>query len=344
MASVTIQTEQRVTSRNVTPPLREKADIVEPRDSLPTQYGGIHSGSWVDRLPSAVIPYVQLCRLSPPAAFFLIFFPHFFGILHAASAQGSSLAHMWRVTQLFLLGSFFCNNASHAWNDLVDAPIDAQIERTKMRPIPRGAISRSAAFAFTVSQALAAAATLFFLPKDTAMSTIPTIIGTTYYPFAKRHTNFAQFVLGFCLTWGIMVGASGMGIKEPWQDASTMSLLGASILWVIIFDTIYAHQDLQDDLRVGVKSFAVLCHGFAKPLLWALTLCMSALLVYSGLAAEMGYSYFLITVCGCVTSVGAMVTQVDLKDPADCWWWFSCGFWFTACAIATGLAGEYVLS
>src|SRR4051794_37399684 len=101
------------------------------KDGLSRQYGGVHAGGWVNFLPSSWVPYVQLSRLSPPAGFFLIYFPHFFGVMHAAKVHDISVFEATRVCLLLLAGSFFCNNASHAWNDLVDAPIDKMIARTK---------------------------------------------------------------------------------------------------------------------------------------------------------------------------------------------------------------------
>lgn len=328
-----------------------KVDLVPPhmsrgpsKKSLAQQYGGMHAGSWVDALPASWVPYVQLSRLSPPAGLFIIFFPHCFGVLHAASVHGQVAAHVSRVCLVLLIGSFFCNNASHAWNDLVDAPIDRRIARTRSRPIPRGAITPQAAFVFTVSQAVCAAACLLLLPMDTAKATIPTIVGTVYYPYAKRHLPCPQLVLGFCLTWGIMVGSSAMGVPEPWTDMSTVLLTIASILWVVIFDTIYAHQDVVDDRKTGVKSTAVLFGSYTRPILWVLFLCMSICLGVSGYIAGMGLPYFTLSVGGCVKSVGFMIAKVDLGNPSSCWLWFSKGFWITGAAISGGLLAEYVLT
>ncbi|KAF4964677.1 hypothetical protein FZEAL_10844 [Fusarium zealandicum] len=331
------------TTISVTAPIPLSAKA-QKKKALSKQYGGIHAGSWVDFLPKSWIPYVQLSRLSPPVGLILIYFPHLFGVIHAASIQSSSMTEMLYVSGILVVGSFFCNNGSHAWNDLVDAPIDAQIERTKMRPIPRGAISRQAAFVFALSQAILAAGCLLPLGFGTALATIPTIIATLYYPFAKRHTHFAQVVLGFCLTWGVMVGSSAMGVQAPWRHESSVSLLLASNLWVILFDTVYAHQDLEDDLRVGVKSLAVLCNGHARPLLWTLFAGKCACLYWCGVSGQLGLPYFIIALGGCAVSVGSMVALVDLKDPESCWGWFATGFWFTALSIVAGLFANYLFA
>lgn len=328
-------------------PAPETISLEPPRASQKkalSQKYGVHSGGWVDILPKTWVPYIQLSRLSPPAGRLLIYFPHLFGVFHAASVHHRAFDDVLRVSGVLFVGSFFCNNGSHAWNDLVDAPIDALVERTKTRHIPRGSISRKAAFVFSCTQATLAAACLLLLPHDTALATAPSIVGTLYYPFAKRHTNLPQVILGFCLTWGIMIGSSALGVDKPWTDRSTLCLLGASILWVMLFDTIYAHQDLADDLKVGVKSLAVLFNGYAKPLLWTLFGGMSVLLYLSGVYGGMGLLYFLITVGGCVSSVGAMVAMVDLGDPKSCWDWFSKGFWLTGASITAGLLANYILA
>ncbi|KAM7203268.1 UbiA prenyltransferase family domain containing protein [Rhypophila sp. PSN 637] len=313
------------------------------RGTLSQQYGGVHAGGWVDLFPESWIPFIQLSRLSPPAGLFLIYFPHFFGAIHAANIHDITILETARISLLLLGGSFFCNNASHAWNDLMDADIDAKIARTHTRPIPRGAISKRAALLFAGSQAIGAAIFLFPLPLDASIAALYTIIGTIYYPFAKRHFPAPQLVLGFCLTWGIMVGSAATGFSAPWADPSTIFLFVASALWVVIYDTIYAHQDLADDLKIGVKSTAVMLGGNSRPALWLLFAGMTASLVTSGRYGEFGFAYYAISVGGAILSIGAMVAKVDLKDPASCWAWFSQGFWVTGAAIASGLVGEYTV-
>ncbi|KAG7291433.1 hypothetical protein NEMBOFW57_001452 [Staphylotrichum longicolle] len=315
--------------------------------ALSTQYGGFHAkGSWVDLLPASWVPYVQLCRLSPPAGLFLIYFPPVFGVLHAAATHHRPLSEVVHACVVLLCASFFGNNAAHAWNDLVDAQIDARIERTRTRPIPRGAIAPEAAFIFAVTQLLCLVSTLvLFLPAtNAALAAAPALAATVYYPYAKRHTHLPQVVLGFCLTWSIMVGGCAAGVPAPWAEPSTQYLLGASILWVVIFDTVYAHQDLVDDVRVGVKSTAVLLRkrrGAARGALWVLLAGMTLALVASGRHASFRLPYYVLSVGGCAASVGAMVARVDLQDPASCWSWFSKGFWLTGLVISGGLLAEY---
>ncbi|KAI1413418.1 prenyltransferase [Hypoxylon sp. FL1857] len=321
------------------PSTTNKEDIER---SLSQQYGGIHTGGWVNVLPSSWVPYVQLARLSPPAALFLIYFPHIFGVLHAANASRLPVSEVARASALLLGGSFFFSNAAHAWNDLVDAPIDKLVSRTKKRPIPRGDISWGQALIFTAVQSIGAACFLLFFPPTTAMVTIPTIVGTIYYPWAKRHTYFPQLVLGFCLSWGIMVGSSAAGAESPWTDSAALCLLFASIIWTTIYDTIYAYQDIEDDVKIGVKSTAVLFRSYTKVLLWVLIFLLGACLLLYGEITQMGATYYVVTIGGCLSSLSAMVANVELKNDASCWWWFSCGFWFTGISITIGLLARYL--
>ncbi|KAI2643724.1 UbiA prenyltransferase family-domain-containing protein [Xylaria nigripes] len=332
--------------------------VLDDTDIISKQYGGIHAGGWVGCLPASWVPYVQLARLSPPAALFLIFFPHFFGIILAASIQRSPTAEVLRASLVMLGGSFFFSNAAHGWNDLIDAPIDQAISRTSKRPIPRGAITPRAALVFTLSQGLGAALFLPLMPRGSTIYAVPNIIGTIYYPWAKRHTNFPQLVLGWCLAWGIIMGSCSMGLKPftggpfgyetsthagVWVQPSIACVFFASILWTIIYDTIYAHQDLKDDLKVGVKSMAVLFGDFTKLFLWLILGCMVALLCMAGVLEQMGWQYYGIAAGGSALSLGVMISSVQLKDSTSCWWWFRYGFWLAGSSVAGGLLSEYLL-
>lgn len=261
-----------------------------------------------------------------------------------------------RSNMLILGGSFFLSNAIHIWNDLIDAPLDALVERTRYRPIPRGAVSPFDAAVLTATQAVGVAMFLPYLSKSTAQSAIyavPGIMSWTYYPWAKRHIDFPQVVLGFCMGWGVIMGSVAIGMEpvamgvfgscpKPRAEYSTMCLFSASAVWPMIYDTIYAHQDLKEDLRVGIKSLAVLYGDRTKVLLWLLLTLMITLLFASGWLGAMGVMYFLVTIGGATMSLGLMVVRVDLDDTKSCWWWFSNGFWIVGGPIAGGLLAEYL--
>ena len=335
----------------------ENGDVKStPNSSLTHQYGGNHKGGWLANLPDSWLPYVQLARLSPPAGLLLIYFPHFFGIVHAAILYRIPPSVVLQASALMLGGSFFFSNANHVWNDLIDAPLDALVERTCKRPIPRGAVTPLAAWVFTGTQAIGAALFLLYLPVgpfQSALYAIPSMIGCLYYPWAKRHTNFPQLVLGFCLAWGIFMGSLAVGVEpfaigvlgsgsKPRVEYSTLCLFLASILWTMIYDTVYAHQDLKDDVKVGIKSLAVLYRDRTKSLLWQLLALMTALLIACGRLSQTSEIYYVIAVGGATTALGLMIAKVDLRSSQSCWWWFGNGFWFAGGSIAGGLLAEYL--
>ena len=346
-------------------------DRIAGTAKLSEQYGGNSNSGWVGCLPKSWLPYVQLARLSPPVGICLIYFPHLFGVLHAAILQKTSPLHLLTSSLSLLGGSIFVSNAIHIWNDLIDAPLDALVERTRNRPIPRGAVSPSGALVFTATQTVGALAFLYYLVPplnggSEILSTVatlnyalPGIIAWTYYPYAKRHTNFPQLVLGFSLSWGIVMGSLAVG-KVPYYsslgvppvtgpfwpdhlDRSSLALFSASTLWSVIYDTIYAHQDLEDDIKAGIKSLAVYFKGQTKPALSVLLFGMTSSLVASGWYGGLGPAYYIIAAGGATTSLGLMIANVDLKDSASCWWWFSKGFWLAGGAITAGLLAEYVV-
>ncbi|KAL8730885.1 MAG: hypothetical protein Q9166_003812 [cf. Caloplaca sp. 2 TL-2023] len=320
------------------------------------QYGGNDRSGWVAQLPDSWIPYVQLARLKPPAGLCLIYFPHMFGILHAAILKRSAVLDVLSTSAVMLGGCFFVSNAIHIWNDLIDAPLDALVQRTSKRPIPRGAVSPLAALIFTGTQAAGAALFLPYLPYSSSESilyALPSILVWTYYPWAKRHTSCPQFVLGIALAWGIVMGSLATGIEpfaigpmgsgeKPRVESPTLCLFLASTLWTMIYDTVYAHLDLKDDIKAGIKSLAVLYGDRTKSLLWQLLALMAGLLIAGGIMNEMSMLYFIIAVGGAITSLGLLVAKVDLKSSESCWWWFSNGFWSAGGSIAGGLFVEYL--
>lgn len=322
-----------------------------PNEALAYQYGGNHSKGWVAYLPAHWLPYVQLARLSPPVGLFLIYIPHTFGLLYAAIRQRAEPSDVISAALLLFGASFFVSNAIHIWNDLIDAPLDAKVERTRNRPIPRGAVSWRAAFTFTASQALGAAIFFPLLKGDAienALYGAPGALAWAYYPYAKRHTYWTQAVLGVCLSWGIVLGAVALGVR-PYSlatgqvDIPLALLFAASTLWTMLYDSVYGFQDLKDDVDAGISSMAVLFQYKIKPVFWTLVLGIATALWAVGYHDNMGILYHAISVGGTTATLGLMVAYVDLRSSQSCWWWFSKGFWYVGGAIAGGLLSEYVI-
>lgn len=320
---------------------RTALGVVSVHDMASTPQGG-DLMSW--------LPYIQLARLSPPAGIALIYFPHLFGILHAAIAQRAPPPDVVRASLLMLGGTVFFSNAAHVWNDFIDAPLDAKVERTRERPIPRGAVSPTAALIFTITQAVAAAALLPLVGSgfvQSAVYALPSIVGSMYYPWAKRHTNAPQLVLGLCLAWEIPMGSLALAKEcfgfdtKSWRfsvDPAATCLFRASVLWTMIYDTIYAHQDPEDDVQVGIKSLAVLYRGRTKTLLWRLLALIAVLQVAAGWLTDMRPLFYVIAAGGSVCSLESMIKRVELQRTDSCWWWFSNGFWYAGGSITAGFA------
>ncbi|KAJ5911097.1 4-hydroxybenzoate polyprenyltransferase [Penicillium subrubescens] len=297
-----------------------------------------------ERNASWLLSYIQLSRLNPPISWFLVFLPEIFGVLHAAAALRSPGRDVLCVAAVILVHSFFISNAGVAWNDLVDADIDAKVERTKNRPIARGAISRTAAFVFVCSQVAFAGICLMPVPRAAVVAMGPIVVSTGYYPFAKRHIPAPQLVIAFCMSWAVMFGRLAMGRDDDrghWMNYKpVVYLMAATAVWTVLCDTVYAHQDLADDCKVGVRSLAVLVQGYAKCSLWLLLVAMVMLLYYSG--AHDGVAYHVFSVGGCAVYTATMLALVDLKDPVSCGKWAGSSFGFIGFLIASGLLAQYL--
>jgi 4-hydroxybenzoate polyprenyltransferase len=319
--------------------------------------GGNEISGWVSCLPPSWVPYIQLTRLTSPAPLLLIYLPHFFGLLYAASLKRSGLLETIQMSAILAGGSVFFSNAAHIWNDLIDADIDTKIDRTRHRPIARGAVSKNAAFVFASSQAILSLLFFILFPlKESAFYAIPNVVATTYYPYAKRHTNFPQFVLGFCLSWGILIGSLAMGVRPfsisfaSWTIAvrevslPLIFLVVACTFWTVIYDTVYAHLDLKQDSKIGVRSTAVFFRDRTKSFLWACLTFTVAFLAAAGFTGRLSVAYFVVSGLGSFVSLSLMIKKVDLKKPETCAWWFSHGFHFAGAAIAAGLLHEYLFA
>ena len=220
------------------------------------------SGHWVYRvLPRALWPYAQLARWDRPIGWQLLLWPCWWSAAMAAAAQAQSgapllsvLPSLWHLF-LFLAGAIAMRGAGCTYNDLADEDFDAKVERTRSRPLPSGQVSRRQAWGFLALQALVGLAVLIQFNWFAVALGVASLAVVAVYPFAKRVTDWPQFVLGLAFSWGALMGwAAHFGALE----LAPMLLYFGSILWVIGYDTIYAHQDKEDDALVGVRSTALL--------------------------------------------------------------------------------------
>src|SRR5262245_44116130 len=213
------------------------------------------TGNWVDRLaPAWTRPYLRLARLDRPIGSWLLLMPCWWSAGLAAIAANKPYPDPWHVL-LFFIGAFAMRGAGCTWNDLVDRALDARAERTRSRPIPSGAGTVAQAWAFLVVRALVGLVVLLQFNLFTVALGIASLSTVAIYPFLKRVTYWPQIGLGLAFSWGALMGWPAVFGR---LDAPALVLYAGSIAWVIGYDTIYAHQDREDDALIGVKSTALL--------------------------------------------------------------------------------------
>ncbi len=210
--------------------------------------------NWVERLlPSATQPYAQLMRLDRPIGWWLLLLPCWWGLFLAQVSQGGGLPSLW-FAFLFLVGAIVMRGAGCTLNDIVDRNYDGRVARTKSRPIPSGRVSVKQAFIFLAAQSLLGLAVLSQFNFHTIVLAMASLLIVAIYPFMKRITNWPQLVLGLAFNWGALAGWSAIQGSLSWPPV--LIYLGG-IFWTLAYDTIYAHQDREDDVLIGVKSTAV---------------------------------------------------------------------------------------
>jgi 4-hydroxybenzoate polyprenyltransferase len=211
------------------------------------------TGNWVDtRAPQWSRPYLRLSRLDRPIGSWLLLLPCWWSAALAAGVA-RSIGQLPLIVALFFVGAFAMRGAGCTWNDITDRDLDARVERTRSRPIPAGQVSVAQALAFLVVQALIGLAVLVQFNRFAVMTGIASLVIVAVYPFMKRITWWPQIVLGLAFSWGALMG---FAVTLGRIDAAALALYAGSISWVIGYDTIYAHQDAEDDALIGVKSTA----------------------------------------------------------------------------------------
>ena len=211
------------------------------------------TGNWVDTLaPQWARPYLRLSRFDRPIGSWLLLMPCWWS---AALAAGMARdAHALPLTiVLFFIGAFVMRGAGCTWNDITDRDLDDKVERTRSRPLPSGQVTTKQALAFMVAQALIGLVVLLQFNRFAVLTGIASLVIVAIYPFMKRITWWPQIVLGLAFSWGALMG---FAVTFGRIDVTALVLYGGSIAWVIGYDTIYAHQDAEDDALIGIKSTA----------------------------------------------------------------------------------------
>jgi 4-hydroxybenzoate polyprenyltransferase len=272
------------------------------------------TGNWVDSsAPGWLRPYLRLTRLDRPIGWWLLLMPCWWSSALAAVADRAWGPRPWHIL-LFLIGAIVMRGAGCTWNDLVDRDIDGRVERTRSRPIPSGQVSVPAALAFLVLQALMGLLVLVQFNGFAIGVGVASLAVVAIYPFMKRVTYWPQIFLGLAFSWGALMGwAAARGALE----LPALLLYAGSIAWVIHYDTIYAHQDREDDALVGLKSTALL---FAERTKLALAAFSSAAVALIGLAGYFAHAgiVFAAALAAFAMHLAWQIVFIRIDDPESC--------------------------
>lgn len=297
-------------------------------------------------LPSSWVPYAELIRLDKPTGTYYLFFPCLFSTLMAApmATPMASPLSVIGTTALFFTGALIMRGAGCTINDLWDRNLDPHVARTRLRPIARGAITPFQGLAFTGAQLFAGLGLLLQFPLECLFYGVPSLLFVASYPLAKRVTYYPQFVLGLTFSWGAIMGFPALGIDLLSNQAALAAaalLYSSNVAWTVLYDMIYAHMDIKDDVKAGIKSIALAHDADTKQVLVGLGAVQIGLLAAAGVASGAGPAFFLSSCGGALVTLGIMIRRVDLKNVKDCWWWFVNGCWMTGGVISAGLAVDY---
>lgn len=230
-------------------------------------------------------------------------------------------------------------------NDLWDRNLDPRVTRTRHRPIARGAITPFKGLVFTGFQLLAGLGVLVSFPFQCLFYGIPSLLFVASYPLAKRVTYYPQFVLGLTFSWGAIMGYPALGIdllSNMPALTSAACLYASCVSWTVLYDMIYAHMDIKDDAKVGIKSIALKHDADTKKVLTGLATVQVGFLAAAGFASGAGPLFYLGSCGGAIAALGVMIKRVNLKSVKDCWWWFVNGCWITGGTIGLGMGADYV--
>jgi 4-hydroxybenzoate polyprenyltransferase len=301
--------------------------------------GDMPVGGWVDRVvPPALLPYARLIRLDRPIGWWLLLWPCWWSTAMAADASTAYLPDPVLLV-LFLIGSVVMRGAGCTYNDIVDADFDAKVARTAARPIPSGAVSKTQAKIFLVILGLIGLAVLLSMNSFAILVGVLSLPLVFTYPFMKRITYWPQAWLGITFTYGALMGWAAVRGELDWAAAA---LYAGCFFWTLHYDTVYAHQDKEDDLIVGVKSSALALGGRTKPALLAFIAAFIGLVAVAGTLAGLHWVFYVLL----ALPTGHLLWQalrVDIDDTSDCLATFKSNRtmgWLMFAAIIGGRAAE----
>ncbi|MBL3701515.1 4-hydroxybenzoate octaprenyltransferase [Sulfitobacter sp. BDSS02] len=275
-------------------------------------------GNWVDLYaPEATRPYLRLSRADRPIGTWLLLLPCWWGLALAMLAGQDA---RWEDLWIFVgcgIGAWLMRGAGCTWNDITDRDIDDKVARTRSRPIPAGAVTVKQALAYLVAQSLIAFCILLTFNTAAIALGILSLLPVAIYPFAKRFTWWPQVFLGLAFNWGALLAWTAHSGSLGWP-AITLYLAG--IAWTLFYDTIYAHQDTEDDALIGVKSTARL-FGADSPryLKYFLVICVTlmGLAIIQALLGQVSVLALVLALAGPWAMGWHMAWQLRGFDPED---------------------------
>lgn len=275
-----------------------------------TGYTDIRATGWVARLPESWRPYALLGRFDRPIGAWLLLLPGFWAFALAAPGWAEGL----RLAVLFTLGAFAMRAAGCVVNDLWDRDLDRQVERTRGRPLAAGTVTPFQALLFLAGLCTMGLLVLLQLPWAAILFGACSLLPIALYPLAKRVTDWPQAVLGLVFSWAAPTGyAAATGLL----DGPALALWAAGFFWILGYDTIYAHQDREDDATVGIRSTALKFRETTRPFLAACYGATLALLVLAGWLAGLSW-FFLPALLLPAALLARQVLTLDIHDPAHC--------------------------
>lgn len=257
----------------------------------------------------------------------------------ALSIAGYSLLELGYIALLFAIGSLVMRGAGCTYNDIVDTDIDAKVDRTKSRPIPAGEVSKKQAWAFLVFQCLIGLAVLLQFNTFAILLGVGSLALVAAYPFMKRITGWPQAWLGLTFNWGALMGWAALDGALSW---SAIVLYGACVFWTLGYDTIYAHQDKEDDALIGIGSTALTLGDKTKPALCVFYGLFFIGLLGTGVLANLGLIFY-IGIAFAGTQLVSQIRTVNLDDPIACLQAFRSNIEFGGIVLLAIILGHYAV-
>jgi 4-hydroxybenzoate polyprenyltransferase len=235
--------------------------------------------------------YIQLTRLNRPIGVYLLLWPTLWALWIAAEGVPEG-----KILVIFVLGVIFMRSAGCAINDYADRDIDGHVERTKLRPLVTGELQAKEALMVFVVLALASFLLVLQLNTTTILLSFGAVLLAASYPFMKRFHSLPQLHLGLAFSWAVPMAFTAITEQAP--PLVAWLLLLATFMWTVAYDTMYALSDKQDDLKIGVKSTAILFGRYVRPMTAFFQVLTLLLLVFVGLLAKLGFIYYLALLVG----------------------------------------------